>query len=87
MRVEGFGYTNVGDCGGGATWGHCAGGAWTPKKGLIQHSGTLPGPISARFSLPEPSEGGFVIGAQWPITGSEYPLARGSYRPRAADDS
>lgn len=54
-----------------------------PTKGLTQHSGTLPGPISARFSLPVPSEGGFVIGAQWPTTGSEYPLARGSYRPEA----
>lgn len=64
--------------------GRWAGCAWTRKKGLTKHSGTLPDPISARLSLPAPSEGEFVIGAQWPITGSEHPLARGCYRPGAA---
>jgi len=32
MRIEGFGYTKVGDCGGGATWGRWAGGAERQKK-------------------------------------------------------
>ena len=41
---------------------------------LTQHSGTLPGPISARLSLPAPSEGGFVIGAQWWTTGQSILL-------------
>lgn len=35
MRVEGFGYTKVGDCGGGATRGHWAGCACRANKGAL----------------------------------------------------